>query len=374
MATSANPHAVFGLLDRMDQPVLVFNLAGAVTFANTAARNAVGSPMQALAQHEAVRAVMRDVTLGKAKLPQDARLEAPSGTGTTRFQGTFLTGPSGMDLALVLNGAGGAASPGKDSASGAQPLHQIVELLRSELVPPARDVLTAIGSLPPSVATSEVTRSTLELTERLDRLVDLVKVFGEDALIDDNRVVIPDLVRKVCRELAPIAERQKIQFVLVGESADLPPIYGSENLLHRALRECLGNAIRHARSDINAREALTVEVRFTPSGNHLLVGVHNRGATPAQRRAAAQTQPFAASNPADGNTSLRIGLPLAKRIVELHGGHIRVGDSDSDEIQVLLELPTGAPQRNPMRLDMVQAQKYAADLAKLVSRQRKERA
>ena len=77
---------------------------------------------------------------------------------------------------------------------------------------------------------------------------------------------------------------------------------------------------------------------------------------------------------AERSRSLRIGLPLAKRIVELHGGHIRVGDSDSDEIQVLLELPTGAPQRNPMRLDMVQAQKYAADLAKLVSRQRKERA
>lgn len=371
MATSANPHAVFGLLDRMDQPVLVFNLAGAVTFANTAARQAAGSPMQALAQHDAVRTLMRDVTLGKATLPQEARLEVPAAGGTTRFQGTFLAGPSGVDLALVLRGAAAAPS---GAGGGAQPLHQIVELLRSELVPPARDVLKAIGALPPSMATSEVTRTTLELTERLDRLVDLVKVFGDDALIDDNRVVIPDLVRKVCRELAPIAERQKIQFVLVGDKADLPPIYGSENLLHRALRECLGNAIRHARSDINAREALTVEVRFTPSGNHLLVGVHNRGATPAQRRAAAETQPFAAGTAADGNASLRIGLPLAKRIVELHGGHIRVGDTDSDEIQVLLELPTGAPQRNPMRLDMVQAQKYAADLAKLVSRQRKERA
>jgi len=96
-------------------------------------------------------------------------------------------------------------------------------------------------------------------------------------------------------------------------------------------------------------------------------------------------QPFAADpKPADGAPSgnsqgapaagLRIGLPLARRIVELHGGQVRMGDPQADEVQVLMELPTGAPNRGGSKLDIAQAQKYAADLARLMSRQRKERA
>ena len=67
----------------------------------------------------------------------------------------------------------------------------------------------------------------------------------------------------------------------------------------------------------------------------------------------------------------RLGLPLVKRIVALHGGNLRFGAVGDDTVQMLVEFPTGAPHRGGARLDIEQAQLYAQDLAKLLSRRKK---
>ena len=67
---------------------------------------------------------------------------------------------------------------------------------------------------------------------------------------------------------------------------------------------------------------------------------------------------------------LGLGLPLAKRIVEIHGGYVNVGSSRDETTQLVLELPTGAPRREAARLDIAQAQRYAEDIAKLKARRR----
>jgi hypothetical protein len=67
---------------------------------------------------------------------------------------------------------------------------------------------------------------------------------------------------------------------------------------------------------------------------------------------------------------LQIGLPLTQRILQLHGGRLRIEDDAVDGLSVMLELPTGAPLRNNQHLDMLQAQIYAEDLSKLMARTR----
>jgi hypothetical protein len=49
-------------------------------------------------------------------------------------------------------------------------------------------------------------------------------------------------------------------------------------------------------------------------------------------------------------------------------------NNGDDEVRVMLEFPTGAPIRGQARIDIAQAQRYAADLAQLMSRRRKEAA
>jgi hypothetical protein len=67
---------------------------------------------------------------------------------------------------------------------------------------------------------------------------------------------------------------------------------------------------------------------------------------------------------------LQIGLPLAHRILQLHGGALRIEDDRGEGLAVMLELPTGAPLRNTRQLDLLQAQIYAEDLSTLMARTR----
>ena len=68
---------------------------------------------------------------------------------------------------------------------------------------------------------------------------------------------------------------------------------------------------------------------------------------------------------------LGLGLPIAQRIVELHGGQIKVEQTTDNRIEVLLMLPTGVAPRTDPRLDIQQAQRYARDLAKVLARRTK---
>jgi len=51
---------------------------------------------------------------------------------------------------------------------------------------------------------------------------------------------------------------------------------------------------------------------------------------------------------------------------------MRISAVGDDEVRVLMEFPTGAPQRAQSQLDIAQIQRYATDLAQLMSRRKKE--
>jgi hypothetical protein len=61
---------------------------------------------------------------------------------------------------------------------------------------------------------------------------------------------------------------------------------------------------------------------------------------------------------------------LTHRILQLHGGQLRIDGEPGEGLTLMLELPTGAPLRNTHHLDLLQAQIYAEDLSKLMARSR----
>lgn len=110
------------------------------------------------------------------------------------------------------------------------------------------------------------------------------------------------------------------------------------------------------------------------SGEHILVGVRNQGASQVKLGSKTDLQPFSAPGVAAAGEALpRLGLPLIQRIVGLHGGQIRVNTSDQGMVQMLMEFPTGAPARGQASVGIAQAQRYAQDLAQLMSRRKKEK-
>ncbi|MFY8044268.1 MAG: hypothetical protein ACOVOD_15215, partial [Rhodoferax sp.] len=118
-----------------------------------------------------------------------------------------------------------------------------------------------------------------------------------------------------------------------------------------------------------------VNVSYRLTGEHVLIAVRNLGAMPEELKGVETRDLFdKAPAGADADSKGRLGLPLVQRIIGLHGGNMRITAVGDDEVKVLLEFPTGAPQRGKGQLDIAQAQRYAADLAQLMSRRKKETA
>ncbi len=377
-STAPGSNPLLTLLDFVASPILLFNAEGQVVFSNQAAKQMSCRPALLLGSDPNVRGLVRDIATGKTVLHLDMRIDAMSDNGVARLQCRCaprpIAGLVAMAVAEVAPEVDDTAEPDTPVAAQRLSLQQIMELIKGDLAPPIQQVLAQ--PVPPEQPA--LAESVRHLNERLERLSDLVNVFGEDVLIGDERMLAPSLVREIAQELAPLAQSKRVSFVIEGDREDLPPVYGSRRLMHRALHECLHNAVNHAREGVQTTESVAVGISFRAAGQHLLVNIHNIGVLSAAAlthhaaaifRPATEKSGKAAAEP----DRLRIGLPLTQRILQLHGGRLRIEQDASNELDVMLELPTGAPLRNTQQLDLLQAQIYAEDLSKLMARTRQRR-
>jgi len=368
MAAPLHYSSVYGLYEALEVPLMTFAVNGEVTYANRAARQHPGQPVQVLAGQAVIKALLADATLGKLRLPYETTIELRDGH---KLHGQFLPGPAGLDIAFLgRSDSGTARAPGQATLA----LKEVFELLRDEVNPPISQLMTQLKKLPAAPADHPLAQAALNLERRLVRLQELVEVFGDDVLNTNDRIELLPMFQEVCRDLLPLARRMAVRIELKRPADTLPPIYGNRRMIYRALYECVDNAITHSRQEIANEHGLQVEIGFTLSGEHILVGVRNQGATQVKLNSKADLQPFAGPGVAAAGESLpRLGLPLIQRIVGLHGGQIRVNTSDQGMVQMLMEFPTGAPARGQAGLGIAQAQRYAQDLAQLMSRRKKEK-
>jgi len=372
-APSSNP--LLTLLDFIASPILLFNAEGQVAFTNQAAKQMSCRPALLLGSDPNVRGLVRDIAAGKVVLHFEMRVDAMSDNGIARLQCRFaprpIAGLVAMSVSELVDESAEAGAKQSTSTDQRLPLQQIMELIKGDLSPPIEQVLAAA----PPAEHPALAASVRYLQERLERLSDLVNVFGEDVLIGDDRLLVPELVRNIAQDLAPLTQGLGVSFVIGGDREDLPPVYGSRRLIHRALHECLHNAVQHAREGVQTTEGVAVGISFRASGQHLLVHIHNIGVLSTAAMAHHAATIFrprlakGAQHPEEPER-LRIGLPLTQRILQLHGGRLRIEQDATGELDVLLELPTGAPLRSTQQLDLLQAQIYAEDLSKLMARSR----
>ena len=165
------------------------------------------------------------------------------------------------------------------------------------------------------------------------------------------------------RELRTLGSNPAVRAPLMSE--------GVAHLDGFVVREVVENAILHARDAAGEHTApQTVQIAARQSGAFLMLTVHNSGAAPVGGPTTqAAFAPFG-KNAGGPDGGLGIGLPLAQRILELHGGMLRLRTDTDGLTEVTIQVPTGAPHQNLQRADMEQARKYAEDLARLMATRR----
>ncbi|MBO9687697.1 MAG: PAS domain-containing protein [Mitsuaria chitosanitabida] len=164
-------------------------------------------------------------------------------------------------------------------------------------------------------------------------LLDAAKLESNVGALDLRPVDLREPVGAVLRELAPLTAKR--QLALIADLPDALPGRADPLRLQQAVRNVLANAIKFA------PQGGTIELRGrrdADGGLHLSVADRGPG-IPAQELERIFDPFIQSSATKDGSGGTGLGLPISRRIVELHGGRLYATNREGGGAEFHLVLP-----------------------------------
>lgn len=133
------------------------------------------------------------------------------------------------------------------------------------------------------------------------------------------------------------AEQLDPQTRVAFEAGELPELRADRRLLRRLLGNLLSNAVRYGQGEVRVRAAV--------QGEHLVVDVEDNGPGVPEHARERVFEPLVRLDEARTRDKggVGLGLALAREVARVHGGSLRVLDSDLGGACFRVELPLGGP-------------------------------
>lgn len=372
------------LFDNLAEGLAILSEAGVVRFANAAFTQALGATLGQQVSNVLIEQAIRESAGGYRRLP--IRLTVAPATPSPfcrELQATLLASPFGPGYALVVRNP---TMEGRYETVVAN----LAELLASAVDEPLKTMQAELTFFDaylqeepdcPDAGAGNLRGTLVRMRSegdlcigRLRQLATFAASFAHAPIVENERIDMMQFRSALIQRLRPLQQRNRVAMKCVGFDADLPVVYGSMAWLVEALSGYLEYCL-HA-----APVVIDFEVRLRGFGNFVLISVES-GASyvpPHERNiafspfvgAVARRAPSAAREEAD---VLGLGLPLCKRIVDLHGGHVRLEQDGSQQaFRFEIELPCGdaAGGRLVDQKGLEQARRYAEDMASMMRRYR----
>lgn len=366
--------AIRELFERLMDGLAIIAPDGKVRFANESLRNMlpilVGQPFP----DTAVLHQLQSALAGHLPIPHSFQTELRYGGPLSEPDEAMvhiLKSPAGNDLVVVVRNLTEAHF--YDTA-----LENFSSLVDNHYRQPLDDFAVNLDELLAAIEANNADATQLRdkrtsvleqgkaLLEQLAQLSSLAAVSRGKALVTDDRIVATEWLPQVVAMHEERARQRGQRLVATHSDETLPVLYGSVFWLTQALSACIDNAIKHS------PERTDIEIDLRQAGGFLRIMIRNTGTgalSPAQRTRLLKPLHQGPRTHTNDVPGLGLGLPLARRIVELHRGHLALEQDLDDTIVCHIELPTGGLPLDARAADVEQAQRYARDLARLMQRQ-----
>lgn len=186
---------------------------------------------------------------------------------------------------------------------------------------------------------ARIERETVRMDELVEELLTLSRLEAGVVGPQEETIEMQELVATVVDDARFEAEAngRGVDFSWEGAAA----VRGSPELLHRAIENVVRNGIRHT------PRGGRVSVIGRPDENRrgLVISILDQGPGVAAGMLDAIFEPFFRSGKAKGRDGHGLGLAIAKRIVESHGGTIRAANRKTGGLRVEIALPVTQPVR-----------------------------
>ncbi|MFO1326203.1 MAG: sensor histidine kinase [Rubrivivax sp.] len=323
---------------------------GVVRYANRGAMRSTGLLAgRRIGDRELARAV---VATSVGRVERQLRLPlatSVSGASLAELECRVVPGVEGDDAFVLVSGT---ESP--DHGEGVDVLMQSID---QDLRRPLRAALATLelvrrdtAELAGSVELDLLFDRLDELLQVAERLSDLGSLWNGGAQSADDRIELWPLLQQVWGEVEPLALQRhvRVRFTADPTTREMATLYGSERWIRRLFVECLQGAVRHAPS------GSTLDIEHVQLGARACIVLHDCRLFGDDLR---------------GGDA--IAHRLCRHVVAQHGGRLRE-QLDGTARDLVIELPTGAPRcGDDPEMAIAQAQRYAHDLAALMSRGRR---
>jgi len=212
-------------------------------------------------------------------------------------------------------------------------LHDVSHELRS----PLARLQAAIGlahQQPANMASTleRIERESVRMDKLVGELLTLSRLDAQSKLPSSEDIAIMDMVDEIAAdarfEAAPLQRHVDVS------GAAPVHVRGSPDLLWRAIENVVRNALKHS------PDGGAVEIVMEVAGKDVVLRVIDQGPGVAQVALEAIFQPFYRSSPSANNLDGHgLGLAIARRVIEAHGGTITASNRDVGGLCVTITLP-----------------------------------
>ncbi|KAB2930436.1 MAG: HAMP domain-containing protein [Candidatus Contendobacter sp.] len=215
-------------------------------------------------------------------------------------------------------------------------LHDVSHELRS----PLARLQAAIGlarQQPEKLEASldRIERESGRLDELVGELLTLSRLEAGMSGAADEQVDLVELVASIADDARFEAEAHGRRVLFSGAGEAIARVRAE--LLHRAFENVIRNAVKYTREDT----AVEVRVERRAAPDRLLVTVADRGPGVPESDLEAVFEPFFRSGSGAKTAGFGLGLAIARRAIEAHGGSIRALNRPGGGLQVEIVLPVG---------------------------------
>ena len=211
-------------------------------------------------------------------------------------------------------------------------LHDVSHELRS----PLARLQAAIGLARQSPQKLEATLERIEReANRVEQMVGevlaLARLESGTATRPKERVDLAYLAANIAEDARFEAEaaHRGLKFNAEGDA----PVMGDADLLHRAIENVVRNAVKFT------REGTSVEVNVHTTEKAAVLTVSDEGPGITTAELAKVFDPFYRGEASNGAPGFGLGLAIAQRAIDAHGGIIRAANGPRGGLQVEIELP-----------------------------------
>ncbi len=175
-------------------------------------------------------------------------------------------------------------------------------------------------------------------TKRITRLVDMLLMMSRlesSQSLANAPVHVNAILERVCQEVKSVYGNRVMLRCEI--EADLPPVLGDADYLSDALRQILDNAFRFTPDDGS------ITIKTGVADGQVWIDVQDTGPGIAEDALSHIFETFWRQDTAHSTPGLGLGLPIAQKIVERHGGQLKVESQQGQGTHFRVVLPVTQP-------------------------------